>query len=129
MAAFGRGSTGASSRGSAISSDTQKLLDSMMKDAGINGKKAQSIKQALNSTGSLPGSLASSSTMSVGKQYSSSSMLSAHRPGVMNPRNSDRGRKTKAVIDQVLIPGHFCAAGILLPDCLPMVPICRAHRI
>ena len=102
MAAFGRGSSGSASRGSGISSDTQKLLDSMMKEAGINHRKAQSIKQALNNTGSLPGSLASSTAMaSVGKQYSSSSNLGAHRPGAINPRNSDRGRKSKAAIEQV----------------------------
>jgi hypothetical protein len=73
----------------------------MMKDAGINHKKAQSIKKTLSSTGSLPGSLAAPSTMSVGKQYSSTSSLGAHHPGAMNPRNTDRGRRTKAAIDLV----------------------------
>ena len=82
-----------------VSSHVSASLDSMMKDAGINHKKAQSIKKTLSSTGSLPGSLPS--TMSVGKQYSSTSSLGAHRPGAMNPRNADRGRKTKAAIDLV----------------------------
>eukprot|EP00802_Teleaulax_amphioxeia_P015816 Tamp_15916.p1 GENE.Tamp_15916~~Tamp_15916.p1 ORF type:complete len:221 (-),score=42.03 Tamp_15916:716-1378(-) len=76
-------------------------LESMMKDAGINGKKAANLKQALTSTGSLPPSLSSASTSSmgsVGKQYSASSTGSV-LSFVSNPRNSDRGRRTKSAIE------------------------------
>mmetsp|Transcript_34389 Transcript_34389/g.70922 ORF Transcript_34389/g.70922 Transcript_34389/m.70922 type:complete len:242 (+) Transcript_34389:51-776(+) len=84
------------SNSSKLSDGTQKLLDQMMKDAGINHRKANMLKQAMQETGSLPATPAAQPQQSFSSMSMSSSQYSM-KPRPMNPKNSG-GKKTASQI-------------------------------
>jgi len=76
-----------------LSSGTRKLLDDMMKDAGLNHRKATELRQFVDFNGSLP---VARPAVDVDQLAST---LPA-KPRVLNPKNFRGGRKTASAIAQ-----------------------------
>mmetsp|Transcript_38395 Transcript_38395/g.98188 ORF Transcript_38395/g.98188 Transcript_38395/m.98188 type:complete len:209 (-) Transcript_38395:133-759(-) len=75
--------------GSKISKSTQDLVEKMMKESGVNHRKAELLKNAMQGMGSLP----------VPKAYQPQQTApQPARTRALNPHNSDRGRKTAGTI-------------------------------
>ena len=86
----------------------------MMKEAGLNHKKASALKQALNSTGYLPKPTAFASVPSASSGKTCPANRTAPRP--LNPSNSGRGIRTKATIEtQVALDPHIAYRGQVCP--------------
>lgn len=135
MAAVGRGKQDErGSRNQGISLETQSLVENMMKQSGVNHKKAALIRDAIRTVGTLP----------MPKVYapkaSMRSFPETNRQRAMNGNNSDRGRRTSSTIESEVRGVCFTCRALILRNpgpsnlsslCITKLPycsLCHANR-